>query len=153
MEAGKQNGQLSLQRLLDLAYSTGCCYVAGDVLNYSQLGRFYAENSFVPEVDSLSDEVFELLDFEQIGRKIKSDEDGVFVERSADEPGGYVVRHEELKQAPPIPAGPPQKPDYIFRLNLRLIPAIPAPTDGKKLVEISFPASEKQIMAALDTLA
>ena len=28
MEEGKQNGQLSLQRLLDLAYSTDCCYVA-----------------------------------------------------------------------------------------------------------------------------
>ena len=152
MEADKSDGKLSVRRLLDLAYSTDCCYVAGDVLNYSQLGRFYAENSFVPEVDSLSDEVFELLDFEQIGRKIKSDEDGVFVERSTDEPGGYVMCHLELKQAPPIPTGPPQKPDYIFRLNLRLIPAIPAPTDGKKLAEISLPASEKRIIAVLDSL-
>ena len=152
MEAGKQNGQLSLQRLLDLAYSTDCCYVAADVLNYSQLGRFYADNGFVPEVENLSDEAFELLDFEQIGRKMKSGEDGAFVERRFDEPGGYVVRHEDLRQAPPIPTGPPQKPDYIFRLNLRLIPAFPAPTDGKKLVEIDLPATEKQIMAALDTL-
>ena len=152
MEVGKSDGRLSLQRLLDLAYSTDCCYVAGDVLNYSQLGRFYAENGFVPEVENLSDEAFELLDFEQIGRKMKSGEDGTFVERSADGPGGYVVRHEALKQAPPIPTGPPQKPDYIFRLNLGLIPATPVPPDGKKLAEIDLPASEKQIMAALDTL-
>ena len=152
MEAGKQNGQLSLQRLLDLAYSTDCCYVAGDVLNYSQLGRFYADNGFVPEVENLSDEAYDLLDFEQIGRKMRSGEDGAFVERGADGPGGYVVRHEALKQAPPIPTGPPQKPDYIFRLNLRLLPAVPASPDGKKLVEISLPASEKQIMAALDSL-
>ena len=74
------------------------------------------------------------------------------MERNADEPGGYVVRHEVLKQAPPIPAGPPQKPDYIFRLNLRLLPAIPALPDRKKLVEIDLPASEKRIMAALNSL-
>ena len=152
MEADKADGKLSVRRLLDLAYSTDCCHVVADVLNYSQLGRFYADNGFVPEVENLSDEAFELLDFELIGRKMKSGEDGVFMERSADEPGGYVVRHEELKQAPPIPARPPQKPDYIFRLNLRLIPAIPAPTDGKKLVEISLPATDEQIMAALDML-
>ena len=152
MEADKADGKLSVRRLLDLAYSTDCCHVVADVLNYSQLGRFYADNGFVPEVENLSDEAFDLLDFELIGRKMKSGEDGVFMERSADEPGGYVVRHEELKQAPSIPAGPPQKPDYIFRLNLRLIPAIPAPTDGKKLVEISLPATDEQILTALDML-
>ena len=152
MEADKADGKLSVRRLLDLAYSTDCCHVVADVLNYSQLGRFYADNGFVPEVENLSDEAFDLLDFELIGRKMKSGEDGVFMERSADEPGGYVVRHETLKQAPPIPSGPPRKPDYIFRLNLRLNPAVPVPPDGKKLVEIDLPASEKQIMAALDAM-
>ena len=151
MEAKKLNGQLSLQRLLDLAYSTDCCHVV-DALNDRQLGRFYAENGFVPEVENLSDEAFELLDFEQIGRKMRKSEDGTFVERSADGPGGYVVRHSELKQAPPIPTGPPQKPDHIFRLKLRLTPALSALPNGKKAVEISLPATEKQIMAALDTL-
>ena len=109
MEAGKADGKLSVRRLLDLAYSTDCCHVVADVLNYSQLGRFYADNGFVPEVENLSDEAFELLDFELIGRKMKSGEDGVFMERSFDEPGGYVVRHEALKQAPPISNAPPQK--------------------------------------------
>ena len=152
IEADKSDGRLSLRRLLDLAYSTDCCYVAGDVLNYSQLGRFYADNGFVPEVENLSDEAFDMLDFEQIGRKMDLGEDGVFVERGFGEPGGYVVRYTELKQAPPIPAGPPQKPDYIFRLNLRLNQAMPAPPDGKRPVEIDLPASEEKIMAALDTL-
>ena len=152
MEAGKADGQLSLQRLLDLAYSTDCCHVVADALNDSQLGRFYADNGFVPEVENLSDEAFDLLDFEQIGRKMRSGKDGTFVKRSADGPGGYVVRHSELIQAPPIPTGPPQKPDYIFRLNLGLIPAIPAPPDGKKTVEIGLPATEEQIMVALDSL-
>ena len=152
MEAGKSDGHLSLQRLLDLAYSTDCCHVVADALNDSQLGRFYADNGFVPEVENLSDEAFDLLDFEQIGRKMRLSEDGAFVERGADGPGGYVVRHDDLKQAPPIPTGSPQKPDYVFRLNLRLLPAIPTPPDGKKMVEILLPAAEEQIMAALDTL-
>ena len=146
MEADKSDGRLSLQRLLDLAYSADCCHVV-DALSDRQLGRFYADNGFVPEVENLSDEAFELLDFEQIGRKMRKDEDGTFVERSTDGPGGYVVRHSELKQAPPIPTGPPQKPDYIFRLALGLLP--PA---GKKTVEISFPATDEQIKSALNTL-
>ena len=152
MEADKADGKLSVRRLLDLAYSTDCCHVVADALNYSQLGRFYADNGFVPEVENLSDEAFDLLDFELIGRRMKSGEDGVFIERSFDEPGGYVVRHEDLKQAPPIPTEPPRKPDYVFRMNLRLIPAIPATTDGKKLVEISLPATDEQILIALDML-
>lgn len=146
MEAGKQDSHLSIQRLLDLAYSADCCHVV-DALSDRQLGRFYAENGFVPEVENLSDEAFELLDFEQIGRKMRKDEDGTFVERSTDGPGGYVVRHSELKQAPPIPTGPPQKPGYIFRLALGLLP--PA---GEKTVEISFPATNEQIKSALNTL-
>ena len=74
-----------------------------DALNDRQLGRFYAENGFVPEVENLSDEAFNLLDFEQIGRKMRKGEDGTFVERSIDGPGGYVVRHSELKQRRPFP--------------------------------------------------
>ena len=67
MEAGKADSHLSIQRLLDLAYSTDCCHVVA-ALNDSQLGRFYADNGFVPDVENLSDEAYDLLDFEQIGR-------------------------------------------------------------------------------------
>ena len=35
---------------------------------------------------------------------------------------------------------------------MRLIPAIPAPPNGKKLVEISLPATDEQILTALDML-
>ena len=151
-EADKQDSRISIQRLLDLAYSTDCCHVVADALNDSQLGRFYADNGFVPEVENLSDEAYDLLDFEQIGRKMRLGEDGAFVERSADGPGGYVVRHDDLKQAPPIPTGLPQKPDYIFLMNLRLLPAIPAPPDRKRLVAIDLPATDEEIKSALDAL-
>ena len=48
----------------------------------AQLGRFYAENDFVPELDGVSNEVFEMLDFAGIGRMMRCSENGVFVEQS-----------------------------------------------------------------------
>ena len=45
------------------------------------------------DLDNLPKDVFEMLDFERIGRNIRISENGVFVERSMDHPGGYVARH------------------------------------------------------------
>lgn len=89
---------IPISRLIDLAYSTDCCHMVCEVLNDSQLGRFCAENGFVPGVEELPDAVFELLDFERIGREHRQSEGGVLVERGADYPGGYVERHSDLQQ-------------------------------------------------------
>ena len=91
--------ELDERQTTDLAYSTVCCHVVGEVLNDTQLGRFRAENGFVPGLDGLPDEVFELLDFERIGREHRQSEGGILVERTADHPGGYVERHSDLVQA------------------------------------------------------
>lgn len=82
-----------IPRLIDLAYSADCCQVAVDVENDAALGRFYAENGFVPKVDDLSDELFELLNFEKIGKEMRQGEGGVFTG------SGYVVQHTELVEA------------------------------------------------------
>lgn len=148
MESGPKGEKLSLQRLLDLAYSADCCHVV-DALSDSQLGRFYAENGFVPEVDDLPDKVYDLLDFEQIGRQMRMAEGGIFLPGSKDGPGGYVVRHSDLVQAPPIPTGPPSKPDYIFRLNVSTIPML---QEGRprRYAQLTLPATGEQIQKALD---
>ncbi len=99
MDEEQGDSPLGLPRLIDLAYSTVCCHVVGEVLNDTQLGRFRAENGFVPGLDGLPDEVFELLDFERIGREHRQSEGGILVERTADHPGGYVERHSDLVQA------------------------------------------------------
>jgi len=99
MDEAKQGGPIGLPRLIDLAYSTECCHVVGEALNDAQLGRFCAENGFLPELDNLPDEVFDLLDFERIGREFRREQGGVLVERTADHPGGYVERHSDLVQA------------------------------------------------------
>lgn len=111
MEVDKKHGSIPMSRLIDLAYSADCCHVA-DALNDSQLGRFYAENSFVPEVEQLSDTVFELLDFEQIGRKMRQDEGGVFTEK------GYVVQHTELNEIFDTLDLTLKQPDYQILVEL-----------------------------------
>ena len=59
---------ITLKRLRDLAESVDCCHVVESVVSDGQLGRFYAENGFVPEVEGMSDAAFELLDFEKVGK-------------------------------------------------------------------------------------
>ena len=82
-----------------------------DALNDAQLGRFYAENGFVPEVEHLPDKVFELLDFEKIGREARIGEGGVFTEK------GYVVQHTELNEAFFALDLTPNQPDYQILLE------------------------------------
>ena len=54
-------GVITLQDLRNLAVSAKTdCYHVVDAADDAQLGRFYAENEFVPELDGISDEVFEI---------------------------------------------------------------------------------------------
>ena len=74
-------GIITLQDLRDLAVSAKTdCYHVVEAADDAQLGRFYAENDFVPELDGVSNEVFEMLDFAGIGRMMRCSENGVFVD-------------------------------------------------------------------------
>lgn len=108
MDEAKQGAPIGLPRLIDLAYSTECCHVVGEALNDAQLGRFCAENGFLPELDNLPDEVFDLLDFERIGREHRQSEGGVFTCE------GYVLRHDELEQVYKTLDLTLKKPDYVM---------------------------------------
>lgn len=123
---------IPISRLIDLAYSTDCCHVVDEALNDGQLGRFCAENGFLPGLDDLADEVFELLDFEQIGREHRKGEHGVLVERTADHPGGYVEQRDELLKVYKTLDLTPKTPDYT----------ILAKTCYGIEVELPFPANE-----------
>jgi hypothetical protein len=112
MEIAKKDGPITVGKLIDLAYSADCCHVVDEALNDSQLGRFYAENGFVPEVDNLSDRLFDMLDFERIGREQRQGEGGVFTER------GYVVHHSELTEVYKDMSFHIRTPDYQILLEL-----------------------------------
>ena len=136
-------GVITLQDLRDLAVSAKTdCYHVVDAADDAQLGRFYAENDFVPELYGISDEVFEMLDFAGIGRMMRHSENGVFVGNL------YVLRDGELTTAPPVQKTLPEKPGYLFRLTLGLHPDI----GGNRTTELDLPASEEALAAAQEQL-
>ena len=136
-------GVITLQDLRDLAVSAKTdCYHVVEAADDAQLGRFYAENDFVPELEGISDAVFEMLDFAGIGRMMRCSENGVFVGSL------YVLRDAELTTAPPVQKTLPEKPGYLFRLTLGLHPDI----GGNRTTELDLPASEEALAAAQEQL-
>ena len=136
-------GVITLQDLRDLAVSAKTdCYHVVEAADDAQLGRFYAENDFVPELEGISDAVFEMLDFAGIGRMMRCSENGVFVGSL------YVLRDGELTTAPPVQKTLPEKPGYLFRLTLGLHPDI----GGNRTTELDLPASEEALAAAQEQL-
>ena len=136
-------GVITLQDLRDLAVSAKTdCYHVVDAADDAQLGRFYAENDFIPELDGVSDAVFKMLDFAGIGRMMRHGESGVFVGSL------YVLQDGELTTAPPVQKTLPEKPGYLFRLTLGLHPDI----GGNRTTELDLPASEEALAAAQEQL-
>ena len=126
-------GIITLQDLRDLAVSAKTdCYHVVDA----------AENEFVPELDGISNEVFEMLDFAGIGRMMRCSENGVFVGSL------YVLRDGELSTAPPVQKTLPEKPGYLFRLTLGLCPDF----DGDRTAVLDLPASEEALAAVQEQL-
>ena len=136
-------GIITLQDLRDLAVSAKTdCYHVVDAADDAQLGRFYAENEFIPELDGVSNEVFEMLDFAGIGRMMRCSENGVFVNSL------YVLRDGELTTAPPVQKTLPEKPGYLFRLTLGLHPDI----GDARTVTLDLPAAEAELLDAQEQL-
>ena len=136
-------GVITLQDLRDLAVSAKTdCYHVVDAADDAALGRFYAENDFIPELDGVSDAVFKMLDFAGIGRMMRCSENGVFVGSL------YVLQDGKLTTAPPVQKTLPEKPGYLFRLTLGLHPDI----GDARTVTLELPASEKELEDAQERL-
>ena len=132
-------GVITLQDLRDLAVSAKTdCYHVVDAADDAQLGRFYAENGFIPELDGISDGGFKMLDFAGIGRMMRHSENGVFVNSL------YVLRDGELTTAPPVQKTLTEKPGYLFRLTLGLHPDI----GDARTVTLDLPAAEAELLDA-----
>lgn len=56
-------GELTLPRVLDLAYSADCCHVVQGITDDAALGQFYLENDFLPELENVPDSVLKMLDY------------------------------------------------------------------------------------------
>ena len=106
----ENSGPITVQELMMLAHNVDHCHVLADVHTDTELGKFCADNDFLPELTALPDSVYALLDYAKIGKQMREDEAGVFT------PHGYVVRTEELQ---PLPDYEPQREiSYMIRLTL-----------------------------------
>ena len=132
-------GIITLQDLRNLAASAKTdCYHIVDAADDAALGRFYAENDFIPELDGVSDSVFKMLDFAGIGRMMRQGENGVFVG------GCYVLQDGEMTTAPPCSRELPEKPDYLFRVTLGLHPDL----EDNQTITLTLPASAEELKKA-----
>ena len=130
--------ELTIQRMLDLAYSTDCCHVVPEVRDDAALGKFYVDNDFLPELEKVPDKVLELLDYAKIGRTMRQGESSVIT------PHGYVERHSELKQAPVDLGRPPRKPAYMMRFLC---------SNENQTVPLNLSASQAELNTVLTRLA
>ena len=136
-------GVITMQDMRDLAVSAKTdCYHVVDAADDAALGRFYAENDFIPELEGVPYAVFKMLDFAGIGRMMRHGENGVFVGNC------YVLRDSELTAAPPCAKGLPSKPSYLFRLTLGLHPDF----KDARTVTLDLPATEAKLSAAQEQL-
>lgn len=117
--------------LITLSEQAKHCQVAPEATDDASLGRVYAANGSIPEVKDVPDKVFELLDFQLLGRRIRQSAGGVFTRQ------GYVVpdgnwkptEGQELRIAPEALTG-------FFRLELRL---------GEERAELTLPAGQELV--------
>lgn len=117
--------------LITLSEQAKHCQVAPEATDDASLGRVYAANGSIPEVKDVPDKVFELLDFQLLGRRIRQSAGGVFARQ------GYVVPDGNWKptegQEPRIA---PEAPTGFFRLELRL---------GEERAELTLPAGQELV--------
>ena len=136
LEINRKEGVVTLPKLIDLAYSTDSCN-AEPACNDEELGQFYVENNWLPELLDVPDKVFEFLDFQKIGKNIREEEHGVFTTR------GYVVQTSASKQVYATMDFRPKKPDYVFRLTL-------GTSDGEQLSVLKLPSEPDSIKLNLE---
>ena len=130
----ENSGIITVPELMMLASNADHCHVLVDVHSDEALGKFYADNDFLPELNDLPDSVYNLLDYAKIGKQMRENEAGTFT------PHGYVVRTEELE---PLPEHEPQREiSYMIRLalmnheNEQKTAVLDLPTTEQRLLEV-----------------
>lgn len=67
---------ISVERLINMTHSLADCQVAYEAHDDESLGKFYAENDFVPELETLPEKVLPWLDYSKIGKEMRIAEGG-----------------------------------------------------------------------------
>ncbi len=154
---------IAVERLINMTHSMENCQIAYEAHDDVSLGLFYADNGFVPELETLPENVFKWLDYGKLGKEMREGEGGVFT------PSGYVVQNGEISQAYKSgDAIPTQKPDYALLLKVtkgffndpkydnELTTVLKLPTDDKDLYravgEVDAASLEECTFTAVDCI-
>ena len=127
----RRSGVIPLHMFAALAEQAEHCQVVPEATDDASLGRIYAANGSIPEVKDVPDRVFELLDFQLLGRRVRQSEGGIFTRQ------GYVVPDGNWKPAEgQEPRSAPEAPTSFFRLELQL---------GVERAELTLPAGQELV--------
>lgn len=138
---------IPLERLINMTHSTEHCQIAYEAHDDPSLGKFYADNDFVPALEKVSDEVYAYLDFGKIGREMREGEGGVFT------PHGYVVQNGEI--AADYHSGDAvslEKPDYTVLLRVTKGYFNGPAQDSEPAVYLKLPAGDATLLQAVDAV-
>ena len=135
MEARGTNAAVPIPRLYNLACATDVCHVI-EACGDAEVGRFFVENGFFPELDELPEAALERLDYAKIGRERREAEGGVllpdrcaYAERGGDIPEAF----RDLDLTPPTP-------DYAVLLEIQ-------PERESESVLLKLPAAPEELAA------
>lgn len=116
------------------------------VLNDKELGDFYIDNEFLPQLDNLptdkADWMMSHIDSKKVGKEMREQENGIYCGR------GYAVLNEELKQLYNGNFPVPKPKGYVFRLEIAKAPIGDIPND-EYTVTLTLPASDCDIITAV----
>lgn len=142
-----QYAPIPVERLINMTHSMAHCQVAYEAHDDQSLGKFYADNDFVPALENVSDEVYAYLDFGKIGKEMREGEGGVFT------PHGYVVQNGEI--AAEYHSGdalPLEKPDYAVLIRVTKEYFNGPAQDSESAVYLKLPAGDAALLQAVDAV-
>ncbi len=133
-----------IDRLINMTHSTVDCQVVYEAQDDLSLGKFYADNGFVPELESLPENVFKWLDYKKIGKELRENERGIFT------PDGYVVLNGEISQiyksGDAIPA---DQPDYTVLLKVSKVYFNNSQSENDLSAFIKLPIDSRELYNAV----
>ncbi len=124
---------LGIEKLMDLAQAKDCYHIAEGVGNDAELGRYLCFNGFIDGTAELPEMLYELLNFEKIGKDFRMAEHGAFADGCYVAPDGEIPHREMHYEICP--------PEYVVMLDVTnradmtrrwplALPAVPEEMDG-----------------------
>ena len=124
---------LGIEKLMDIAQAKDCYHIAEGVGNDAELGRYLCFNGFIEGTLELPEKIYELLNFEKIGKDFRMDEHGAFADGCYVAPDGEIPHREMRCDICP--------PEYVVMLDVvsradmtkhwpLALPAVPEEMDG-----------------------